>query len=103
MNLKKNNRFLIARNCEDICCRKRTITKKSAPSSTSTTTSSSLDNYLSNYRQCEIHNFTNGNNVNDLRIKSMVQIFSVNFKQLICLGTLVHPKAVLTTLECVSM
>lgn len=90
----KRSRFLIARSCEDICCRKRTISKKS--------TSSNFDNYMGNYRQCEITNSTYSNSVNNLRIKSLVQIFSTNGKKFVCLGSLVHPRAVLTTLECVS-
>lgn len=87
-------RFLIARSCEDVCCRKRTIAKKSA--------TSEFNNYMGNYRQCEITNSTYNSNVNNLRIKSLVQIFSTNGKKFVCLGSLVHPKAVLTTLECVS-
>lgn len=87
-------RFLIARSCEDICCRKRTITKKF--------TATDFSNYTSNYRQCEIANLTYNSNVNNLRIKSLVQIFSTAGKKFVCLGSLVHPRAVLTTLECVS-
>ncbi|XP_055313726.1 phenoloxidase-activating factor 2-like [Sitodiplosis mosellana] len=91
----KRSRFLIARSCEDICCRKRTISKKS--------TAANFENYTGNYRQCEITNPTVYNsNVNNLRIKSLVQIFSANGKKFVCLGSLVHPRAVLTTLECVS-
>ncbi|XP_031636089.1 phenoloxidase-activating factor 2-like [Contarinia nasturtii] len=90
----KRSRFLIARSCEDMCCRKRIISKKS--------TSSNFDNYTGNYLQCEIANTTYASNVNNLRIKSLVQIFSSNGKKFVCLGSLVHPRAVLTTLECVS-
>lgn len=57
---------------------------------------------MGNYRQCEITNSTYSNSVNNLRIKSLVQIFSTNGKKFVCLGSLVHPRAVLTTLECVS-
>lgn len=90
------SRFLIARSCEDICCRKRIIAKKS------TSPSDYITNYSNNYRQCEITDPSYNSNVNNLRIKSLVQIFSTNGKKFVCLGSLVHPKAVLTTLECVS-
>lgn len=91
------HRFLIARSCQDICCRKQSIAKKTTKS-----TSHNFDNHTGNYHQCEIANSTYNSGVNNLRIKSLVQIFSTNAKKFVCLGTLIHARAVLTTLECVS-
>lgn len=95
-------RIIITKNCEDVCCRRRYFVKKS------TTYAGNANSFgTHNYRRpCELKNFNAATtNENDIRIKSMALIYSsaAYLKQPICIGTLIHPKVVMTTLVCASM
>lgn len=95
-------RIIITKNCEDVCCRRRYFVKKST---------NYAGNAISNHyrRPCELKNFNAATtDDNDIRIKSMALIYSSSsssshLKQPICVGTLIHPRVVMTTLVCASM
>lgn len=96
-------RIIITKNCEDVCCRRRYFVKKS------TTHAGNVNSFAAQHhyrRPCELKNFNAATtNENDIRIKSMALIYSSSshLKQPICIGTLIHPKVVMTTLVCASM
>lgn len=87
LNSRISSRIISTQNCADLCCSRRLLAKKSDTGFR---------------RKCELKAF-DASSPNSVRLKSMAQIYAANGKQLICTGTLIHPKFVMTTLVCATM
>ncbi|KAJ6647328.1 Phenoloxidase-activating factor 2 [Pseudolycoriella hygida] len=88
--INHGKRSRIQRNCEDFCCRRSNLVKKS--------TNYNEFNDVNKHSSCDASNWDSP----DFDLPWITQIYLTKSKSPICVGSLIHPNVVMTTLQCVA-